>query len=98
MTSLTAVDELQELTDQLLTCLTTLGGTLGDTAALRRVVNDAQRIRNGIERLGIDLAELAAAAAPPRSARRIQIPDVDYDLAFWRDVDHEGVGAQSLAR
>jgi hypothetical protein len=27
----------------------------------------------------------------------IQISDADYDASFWRDVDHEGVGAHSLA-
>ena len=24
----------------------------------------------------------------------IQIPDTEYDIDFWRDVDHEGVGGR----
>jgi hypothetical protein len=100
MTTPTAVDELHRLTDELRRCVSALHTTLGDTTAMRRVVNDAQQLRNSIDRLGIDLAELGAAAdvvACPRPVELIQISDVDYDLTFWRDVDHEGVGGQSLA-
>ena len=25
----------------------------------------------------------------------IQIPDTQYDIDFWRDVDHEGIGGHS---
>jgi hypothetical protein len=33
----------------------------------------------------------------PRSVDMLQISGADDDASFWRDVDHEGVGAQSLA-
>ena len=72
----------------------------GDTAAMRRVVNDANGIRNAIHRLQIDAEDLGlgAAAVPcTKSTEMIQISDDDYDASFWRDVDHEGVGSQSLA-
>ena len=26
----------------------------------------------------------------------IQIPDAEYDLDFWRDVDHEGIGGEGI--
>jgi hypothetical protein len=98
MTVTTAVDELSPLINELLHCVTSLEATHGDTPAMRRIVNDAQRIRNGIDRLGIDLAELGPAAAfAPSALEMIQISDTDYDVDFWRDVDHEGIGAQSLA-
>jgi hypothetical protein len=95
-----AVDKLHHLLADLQHCVASLESTYGDTAAMRRVVNDAQTIRNGIHRLEIDLEELGltpAHVACTGSAEMIQISDTDYDASFWRDVDHEGVGAQSLA-
>jgi len=80
--------------------VSSLETALGDTAAVRRIVNDTQRISNDIDRLRMDLADLGpadAAILSPQPEEKIQIPDVDYAVDFWRDVDHEGVGAQSLA-
>lgn len=52
--------------------------------ALRRVVND-------VERLEIDVAELVGA--PPRTeAAVVMVPDTPYDPTFWRDADDEGIG------
>jgi hypothetical protein len=31
------------------------------------------------------------------SVEMIQIPDTHYDIDFWRDVDHEGIGGRSGA-
>jgi hypothetical protein len=28
------------------------------------------------------------------SVEMIQIPDTEYDVDFWRDVDHEGIGGR----
>jgi hypothetical protein len=72
----------------------------GDAPAMRRIVNDAERILNGIDRLGIDAEELELAQGltqPKRSGEMIQIPDTQYDTDFWRDVDDEGIGGQSGA-
>ena len=64
---------------------------------MRRIVNDAERILNGIDRLDIDTEELELACGLTlfkQPATMIQIPDADYDHGFWRDVDHEGVGGR----
>jgi hypothetical protein len=95
-----AVDKLHHLLVDLQHCVSSLESAHGDTPAMRRVLNDAQTIRNDIHRLEIDLEELAqtpAHVACTGSGEMIQISDADYDASFWRDVDHEGVGAQSLA-
>ncbi|MCV7421854.1 hypothetical protein H7K45_14995 [Mycobacterium yunnanensis] len=99
MNATTTVEELHRLIDETLRCVSALQSTHGHTTALRRVAVDAQQIRNGIERLEIDLDDLhehtasRTVPAPPM----VQIADDVYDADFWRGVDHEGVGAQSLA-
>ena len=100
MPTTTTVETLQHLLADLMQCVTSLHSTYGDTPAMLRVVNDANGIRNGIHRLQIDAADLppASTAVPgTTSAEMTQISDADYDLSFWRDVDHEGIGSQSLA-
>jgi hypothetical protein len=97
---MSTVETLQHLLAELLDCVTSLESTYGDTPAMRRVVNDVQGIRNGIHRLEIDAEELGLTSALlpcARSVDMIQISAADYDAKFWRDVDHEGVGAHSLA-
>jgi hypothetical protein len=93
-------EELQRLTEDMLKCVSRLEAALGDSLALRRIANDVQRISNGVDRLEIDLSELAElrATASAQPVQMVQISDAEYDLEFWRDVDHEGLGAQSLVR
>jgi hypothetical protein len=84
------VDELHQLIQRARRCVTSLVSKHGDCSAMRRVAND-------VERLEIDVEELALTRAysqPSGSSERIQIPDTDYHIDFWRDVDHEGVGGQ----
>ena len=100
MPATTAVETLHHLLTELVDCVTSLESTSGDTPAMCRVVNDIHGIRNGIRRLEIDAEELGLTSALlpyPRPVDMIQISDADYDASFWRDVDHEGVGAHSLA-
>jgi hypothetical protein len=95
MPTTTEVDELHRLIGDLRRCVTSLASAHGDAPAMRRIVNDVEGIRNGIERLEIDVEELGLVRSR-RSCEMIQIPDADYDAGFWRDVDHEGVGGQCL--
>jgi hypothetical protein len=100
MPAKTTVDKLHHLLADLQHCVGSLESTYGDSPAMRRIVNDAQMIRNGIHRLEIDIEELGLTSALipcTGTAEKIQISDAEYDVSFWRDVDHEGVGAQSLA-
>jgi hypothetical protein len=92
-----AVETLHRLIDNLMHHVSALESSHGRVPAVHRVVNDVERIRNGVERLRIDLAELTPALVHASPGEKIQIPDVDYGIDFWRDVDHEGIGAQSLA-
>lgn len=92
----TTVAELQRLILETLRCVSALQSMHGDTVALRRIANDAEQIRNGIDRLEIDLTDLTDEQHRSE-VEMVRIPDVAYDADFWRDVDHEGVGAQSLA-
>lgn len=100
MSTTTQVDELHQLIGRLRRCVTSLVSRYGDAPAIRRIVNDAERILNGIDRLEIDAEELEVARGltqPKASCEMIQIPDTQYDIDFWRDVDHEGIGGQSGA-
>jgi len=96
MSIATEVDELQRLVADLRGCVTSLVATYGECPAIRRVMNDAECILNGIHRLEIDIEELAVAGVLAQASRpMIQIPDTQYDHDFWRDVDHEGIGGHS---
>ena len=99
MNATTTVEELHRLIQETLRCVAALEAVHGNKTAMRRVANNAQQIRNGIDRLEIDLADLheQAASTRPATVQMVQIPDAGYDADFWRGVDHEGVGAQSLA-
>jgi hypothetical protein len=100
MSTTTEVDELHQLIEGLRRCVMSLASTHGDCSAVRRIVNDVERILNGIDRLDIDVEELELTrgfSQPNRSSEMIQIPDTEYHIDFWQDVDHEGVGGQSGA-
>jgi hypothetical protein len=84
----TEVDELHQLIQRARRCVASLVSTHGDCSAMRRIAND-------VERLEIDVDELALTRGLSQlngSSERIQISDTDYPIDFWRDVDHEGVG------
>ncbi|OBF29424.1 hypothetical protein A5724_26125 [Mycobacterium sp. ACS1612] len=92
------VNELRHLIANLRGCVTSLVATYPQCHANRRVVNDVECILNGIHRLEIDIEELELAGGHPQPAgswQMIQIPDTQYDVDFWRDVDHEGIGGQT---
>jgi hypothetical protein len=100
MSSTAELDELHQLIGGLRRCVTSLASRYGDVPAMRRIVNDAERILNDIDLLDIDAEELGLARGltqPKRSSEMIPIPDTQYDTDFWRDVDDEGVGGQSGA-
>ena len=96
MPSTTELAELHDLIGGLRRCVTSLKSRYGDVPAMRRVVNDAERILIDVEMLDIDAGELELAGATGQpSGERIAIPDTPYDTEFWRDVDDEGVGGHS---
>ncbi|MCV7258511.1 hypothetical protein [Mycobacterium shimoidei] len=96
MSSTTELAELHNLIGGLRRCVTSLKSRYGDTPAMRRIVNDAERILNDVELLDIDASELElTSVTPPYSGEKIAIPDTEYDAEFWRDVDDEGVGGHS---
>jgi len=104
MPSTTDVDELHQLIEDLQKCVTSVIAKHGECPSTRRIVNDAERILNGIHRLDIDIEELELkrglgqhTGQHTACTQMIQIPDIEYDPDFWRDVDHEGIGGQNGA-
>ena len=96
MSTTTELAELHELIGGLRRCVTSLKSRYGDTPAMRRIANDAERILNDVELLDIDAGELELAQVSVQPAgEKIAIPDTQYDTEFWRDVDDEGVGGHS---
>ncbi len=99
MSSTTELAELHHLIGGLRRCMTAMKARYGDTPAMRRIVNDTERILNDVELLEIDAAELDLARhTVEHSGEKIPIPDTQYDTEFWRDVDDEGVGGHHRNR
>ena len=85
--------ELHQLIGNLRRCVATLQHRYGDTAAMRRVVIDAERLVGDLEILELDAAELEHVSHHTSGpAEKIVVPDTPYDREFFRDVDDEGVG------
>ena len=87
MSTTTEVDELHQLIGSLRRCVTSLASRYGDTPAMRRILND-------IDRLDIDAEELELGSGVSHqhySGEKIPIPDTQYDTAFWGDEDDRGV-------
>jgi hypothetical protein len=94
LSTTTELDQLHELIGSLRRCVTSLASRYGDSAAMRRIVNDAERILNDIDRLDIDAEELELAKGVTRhhhAGEKIAIPDTPYDSAFWGDEGDRGV-------
>lgn len=99
MSSTTELSELHDLIGGLRRCVTALQSRYGDSPAMRRIVLDAERILNDVELLDLDANDLDLARCVVQHAgEKIGIPDTQYDSAFWRDVDDEGVGGHHRTR
>ena len=92
MSSTTELADIQRALQQLRTGVNGLRSRYGDVPAV-------SRIRNDVERLGIDVDELSAAMPAPRrgstaAMETVVVPDTPYDPELWRDADDEGLGGQ----
>jgi hypothetical protein len=83
---------LQRAIGQLRQCVGELRAHYGDSAEVRRLAND-------VERLDIDASDFAGRPTPPkqRDGRGgkpdvVVVPDTPYDPALWLGADDEGVG------
>ncbi|WP_199433601.1 hypothetical protein [Qaidamihabitans albus] len=89
--STTEMSELRRTIGQLRQCVGALRARYGEAPAVRRLVND-------VERLDIDAVDLDQAPpvpVQPTSADRanvVPVPDTPYDPALWQGADDEGVG------
>ena len=99
MSNPTEFAELHELIGGLRRCVASLACKYGDSPAMRRIVNDAERILNDVDRLDIDAEEFELGRGLSRhhhnsvgAGEKISIPDTQYDSDFWRGVDDEGLG------
>jgi nitrogen-specific signal transduction histidine kinase len=93
LSTTTELDQLHELIGGLRRCVTSLASRYGDSTAMRRIVNDAERIQNDIDRLDIDAEELNLARGASHHhhvGEKIGIPDTQYASDFWQDVNDEG--------
>jgi hypothetical protein len=96
LSTTTELAELHHLIGGLRRCVTSLKARYADTPAMRRIVNDAERILNDVELLDIDANELALTQQTSVIAgEKVGIPDTPYDSTFWQDVDDEGVGGHN---
>ncbi|GAA3851289.1 hypothetical protein GCM10022243_16310 [Saccharothrix violaceirubra] len=84
--------ELRRTLGRLRQCVGGMRARYGDIAAVRRLVND-------LERLDIDVTELGELddAPRPREAPRVGrevvvVPEAPYDPRLWHDADDEGLG------
>ena len=81
--------ELRRAIGRLRQCVGALRSRYGESPAVRRIVND-------VDRLDIDVADLAHLPPVPTQASGppdvVKIPDTPYDPAFWKGANDEGVG------
>ncbi len=93
MSATTELAELHHLIGSLRRCVTALKARHGDAPAMRRIVNDTERILIDVELLEIDASELELRAhSVVSSGDKIAVPDTEYTRDFWDGVDDEGVG------
>lgn len=88
-------NELERAIGQLRQCVGALRSRYGDSAGVRRLIND-------VDRLDIDIADLTGRSGrhtppAPRQGESgkpeiVVVPDTPYDPAFWHGADDEGVG------
>ncbi|GHF86288.1 hypothetical protein FHX82_000982 [Amycolatopsis bartoniae] len=87
--STTELAEIRRTIGQLRQCLGVLRSRYGDAAAVRRLVND-------VDRLDIDVSDLEnpipVQHKPVDPAQVVKISDDPYDPALWQGADDEGVG------
>lgn len=88
----TEFTELRRAIGQLRQSVAGLQSRYGDVAAVKRLVND-------VDRLEIDASELGdpPSIAQPRTATGdrsgvVVVPDTPYDESLWHGADDEGVG------
>lgn len=88
------ISQLHRAVGQLRQCVGTLRSQYGDSVEVRRLSND-------VERLDIDVAEVAgersAAGSTPRARpvpreETVVVSDTPYDPDLWKGADDEGVG------
>lgn len=80
--------ELRRTIGQLRRCVGALRSRYGDHSAVRRLIND-------VDRLDIDACDFGPIPARPKPVDRsdiVKIPDGPYDPLLWRGADDEGVG------
>lgn len=85
----TEMTELRRTLGQLRHCVGSLRARYGDTPAVRRLVND-------LERMDIDTADIDGMPTPRQGTvpkqESIVVPDTPYDESLWQGADDEGVG------
>jgi hypothetical protein len=85
MSDLVNAHALHHAVDSLAQAVRTVSAQAGDVPAVRRLLNDVERIRID----AADCDQLHAVAVP----RQLEIiPDTPYDESMWKDVDDEGLG------
>ena len=85
MTDLVDIRPLRHAIEALAEAVDEVARKAGETAAVRRLQNDVDRLRIDAD----DCGELPVGDIE----RKLEvIPDTPYDESMWRDVDDEGLG------
>jgi hypothetical protein len=85
MTDQVDTKALKHAIDSLAQAVTSVARQSGDVLAVRRLLNDVERIK-------IDAADCERLPAVAVQRTLEVIPDTPYDQSLWRDVDDEGLG------
>ena len=92
----TEFTDLRQTIGQLRQCIAALRSQYGDTNAVRRLVND-------LDRLEIDAGELEQSPPPPAprhasDSQKIYVPELRSDESAWMGAQDEGLGFHSRER
>ena len=98
LSSTTELAELHQLIGCLRRCVASLASQCGDVPAMRRIVNDADRILNEVERLALQMpGELDMGAAPPISTMPARMPARRFPSRTHRTTSSSGAMSTTRA-
>lgn len=83
---------LRHALGELRRCVGTLRSQYGESAEVRRLCNDLERLDIDAAEVTGELGRTAPAARPVPREEMVLVSDAPYDPELWRDADDEGVG------
>ncbi|MDV6014504.1 hypothetical protein [Haloechinothrix sp. LS1_15] len=86
------IAEFRRTLGELRQCVGALRSRYGDAPAVKRLVNDVERLDIDVEEFVEAEPDRARPRVPTARSEIVVVPDTPYDSSLWEDADDEGVG------